>query len=80
MKYMQADGWLHFTKWFSTNTRIEQEFVTQTILEARNLGILSPKLTVWLLVWKVFIEKCQKNNGVVVFFLSWVIKSYLKIF
>ena len=62
MKYKQADGWLHFTKWFSTNTRIEQEFITQTILKTRNWGILSPKLTVWLLVWKVFIEKRQRND------------------
>ena len=43
-EYKQADGWLHFMKRFSTNTRIEQELTTQTFLETRNWKILSPKL------------------------------------
>ena len=37
----EADGWLHFIKWFSTNSRIEQAFITQTFLETRNWKIKS---------------------------------------
>ena len=49
MKYKQAYGWLHFIKWFSMNTRIEQVFITQTFLETRNWEILSPKLSTRLI-------------------------------
>ena len=57
----ESDGWLHFIKWFSTNSRIEQAFITQTFLETRNWKIKSK--AVLLLVWKVFIEKRERNNS-----------------
>ena len=41
----EADGWLHFIKWFSMNSRIKQAFITQTFLETRNWKNLSPKLS-----------------------------------
>ena len=66
MKYKEADGWLHFIKWFSTNPRIKQAFITQTILETTNWGILSPKLSTRLITCsESVIEKRQRNRRVV---------------
>ena len=49
MKYKEADGWLHFMKWFSTNSRIEQAFIAQTFWQTRSWEILSPKLSTRLI-------------------------------
>ena len=55
----EEDGWLHFIKWFPTNSRIEQTFITQTFLETRNWKILRPKLSTRLIT----LEKGQKNKS-----------------
>ena len=62
----EADGWLHFIKWFLTNSPIEQAFIAQTFLETRNKKILNPKLSTRLITCsKSVYRKLQRNKRVV---------------
>ena len=74
----EADGWLHFIKWFSMNSRIKRAFITQTFLETRNWKNLSPNLSTRLNSCLESVYRKRQSNKRV-FFLFMVIKSYLKI-
>ena len=70
----ETDGCLHLIKWFSTNSRIEQAFITQTFLETRNWKILSPKWPTRLITCleSVYRKRSKKKGSC--FFFSWLLR------
>ena len=65
----EADGWLHFIKWFLMNSCIEQTFITQTIWETRNWKILNPKLSTLLITCSESVYRKHQRNKRVVFLI-----------